>query len=100
MADKLTGEAVDKALTNLPGWEKAENRDAIHKRFKFNDFAAAWAFMSRIAELAETMDHHPEWFNVYNRVDITLTSHDAGGVSQRDIKMAGLIEEYALNAAK
>ena len=76
----------------LPGWRMAEGRDAIERSFKFTDFSAAWGFMSRVALLAETMDHHPEWSNVYNRVAITLTTHDAGGLSARDVAMAGAID--------
>ena len=94
MVDKLTDKAVDNALKSLAGWNHVEGRSAIEKRFKFKGFGQAWSFMSRIALLAERMDHHPEWFNVYNKVDITLTTHDAGGVSAQDIEMANEIEKF------
>ena len=77
------------ALARLPGWRAADGgRDAIQRSFKFADFNAAFGFMSRVALLAEKQDHHPEWFNVYNRVEITLSTHDAGGLSQRDIALS------------
>ncbi|GJL85237.1 MAG: putative pterin-4-alpha-carbinolamine dehydratase [Micavibrio sp.] len=85
---KLADREIKKALESLDGWSMAEGRSAIHKSYKFKDFNEAWSFMSRVALLAEKMEHHPEWSNVYNRVDITLTTHDADGVSERDIKMA------------
>lgn len=93
--ETLADREIKQALETLDGWEQVENRSAIHKSYKFKDFNEAWAFMSRVALLAEKMNHHPEWFNVYNRVDITLTTHDAGGVSERDIKMATALERYA-----
>lgn len=74
-----------------PGWTKVEGRDAIFRSFKFKDFNAAFGFMARIALIAEKMDHHPEWLNVYNRVDVTLTTHSKGGVSDLDIKLAQAI---------
>lgn len=80
------------AIARLEGWHAAEGRDAIEKEFKFKDFNAAFGFMVRVALYAERNDHHPEWFNVYNRVGITLTTHDAGGISQRDADMAHAIE--------
>lgn len=92
--EKFDPQSVDEALKTLNGWSKADDKDALYKTFKFKDFNAAWAFMSRIALLAEKMDHHPEWSNVYNRVEITLTTHDAGGISERDIAMAHKIDEY------
>jgi len=92
MVEKLAGAARAKALAGLAGWSEVEGRDAIQKSFKFADFNAAFGFMSRVALLAEKADHHPEWFNVYNRVDITLSTHDAGGLSQRDIALAKAIE--------
>ena len=91
---KLDPQAVQEALQTLPDWHLVDGREAIFKNFKFKDFKAAWAFMSRVADLAEKMDHHPEWSNIYNRVEITLTTHDAGGISARDIKMASEIERY------
>ena len=71
-----------------PGWAYVPGRDAIHKSFKFEDFSEAFGFMVRVAMVAEKMDHHPEWSNVYNKVDVTLTSHDAGGVTQKDLTLA------------
>ncbi len=81
--------------TELPGWADVAGRDAIAKQFRFKDFNAAFGFMSRVALAAEKHDHHPEWFNVYNRVEITLTTHDAGGVSERDVKLAKFIDAAA-----
>ncbi len=78
--------------TDLPGWLPVEGRDALRKSFKFTDFSQAWGFMSRVALLAEQQDHHPEWENVYNRVVITLTTHDAGGLSERDVRLARSID--------
>ncbi len=80
------------ALDALPDWDYDEGRDAISRRFTFADFSAAFAFMTRVALLAEKHDHHPEWSNVWNRVDILLTTHDAGGLSPRDTAMAEAIE--------
>ncbi len=95
MAGKLEGEARAKALLGLPGWSEAEGRDAIRRTFTFKDFNAAFGFMSRVALAAERMDHHPEWFNVWNRVEITLSTHDAGGLSERDVKLARAIDGFA-----
>jgi 4a-hydroxytetrahydrobiopterin dehydratase len=95
MVAKLHGEARTKALQSLSGWAEIEGRDAIGKSFKFKDFNQAWGFMSRVALAAEKLDHHPEWFNVYNRVDIALSTHDAGGLSERDIMLAKLIDAAA-----
>lgn len=94
-AAKLTGEARGKALAELQGWRLVEGRDAIAKSFKFKDFNQAFAFMTRIAMMAEKMDHHPEWSNVYNKVDITLSSHDVDGLSERDIRLARFIDQAA-----
>jgi 4a-hydroxytetrahydrobiopterin dehydratase len=79
----------------LPGWTDVPGRDAIQKTFTFTDFNAAFGFMSRVAMQAEKTDHHPEWFNVYNSVEITLATHDAGGVSERDVKLAQFIDTVA-----
>ena len=98
MAGKLEGEARAKALLGLPGWSEAEGRDAIRRTFTFKDFNAAFGFMSRVALAAERMDHHPEWFNVWNRVEITLSTHDAGGLSERDVKLARAIDGFARTA--
>jgi len=95
MATKLTGEARRAALAGLPGWTEVQGRDAIAKSFKFADFNAAFGFMTRVALMAEKLDHHPEWFNVYNKVDVTLATHDAGGVTERDVTLAGFIDQAA-----
>lgn len=95
MTEKLNPADRKAALARLKGWTKVRGRDAIYKSFKFKDFNRAFGFMSRVAMMAEKMDHHPEWFNVYNRVDIVLTTHDAGGVSARDVKLAHFIESIA-----
>jgi 4a-hydroxytetrahydrobiopterin dehydratase len=92
MVEKLTGAQRREALAALPGWEDVAGRDAIRKGFTFKNFNEAWGMMSRVALQAERMDHHPEWSNVYNRVEITLATHDAGGVTERDIKLARFIE--------
>jgi 4a-hydroxytetrahydrobiopterin dehydratase len=86
------------ALAKLAGWEPAPDRDAITRSLRFKDFSAAWGFMNRVALAAEAMDHHPEWFNVYNRVDILLATHDAGGLTQRDIDLATRIDAFAAAA--
>ena len=88
---KLDMEAVDALLSK--GWTRTTGRDAIKKTYEFNNFNEAFGFMSRIAMMAEKMDHHPEWFNVYNKVDITLSSHDVNGLSPRDVKLANFIEQ-------
>jgi 4a-hydroxytetrahydrobiopterin dehydratase len=80
------------ALDGLPDWDYDEARDAILRRFTFADFSEAFAFMTRVALLAEKADHHPEWSNVWNRVDVLLTTHDAGGLSGRDVEMAQAID--------
>ncbi len=95
---KLDINARKQALADLPGWREVAGRDAIAKTFKFKDFNTAFGFMTRAALLAEKMDHHPEWFNVYNRVEVTLSTHDAGGVTEKDVKLAKAMEEYASGA--
>lgn len=92
MVEKLTGKARQTALASLKHWKKVRGRDAITKGYRFKDFNEAFGFMTRVAIKADQMDHHPEWFNVYNRVEITLTTHDAGGLSLRDVKMARKID--------
>ena len=88
MIEKLTAEERTAALKELTGWLAVDGRDAIQRSFKFKNFNEAWGFMTRVALMAEKADHHPEWFNVYNRVDILLTTHDCNGLSQRDVKLA------------
>jgi 4a-hydroxytetrahydrobiopterin dehydratase len=88
MAEKLTGAARKTALAKLQGWIEVDGRDAIRRNFTFTDFNEAFGFMARAALIAEKLDHHPEWFNVYNRVEVTLATHDAGGVTERDLKLA------------
>ena len=88
MAELLNDREREKALAELDGWQEATGRNAITKSFKFRSFNEAFAFMTRTALEAEKMDHHPEWFNVYNRVDVTLSTHSAGGVTELDIKLA------------
>ncbi|MDP2698989.1 4a-hydroxytetrahydrobiopterin dehydratase [Thalassospira sp.] len=85
---KLSKAEIDHALQALEGWALAEDGLSIAKSFRFRDFNAAFGFMTRIALMADKMDHHPEWFNVYNKVEITLSTHDAGGVTDKDITLA------------
>jgi 4a-hydroxytetrahydrobiopterin dehydratase len=89
---ELSAEHRQALLARHPGWELTREGKAISRSFRFDDFSQAWGFMNRVALLAEAQDHHPEWFNVYNRVDITLTTHDAGGLSARDATMAAAID--------
>ncbi len=95
MVEILSPEARREALAELTGWNQVEGRDAIEKSFKFKSFSEAWGFMSRVALAAEKLNHHPEWFNVYNRVDILLSTHDCGGLSELDVKLAKRIDAYA-----
>ena len=95
MAEKLTDTEISKALSELTGWSRSEDRDAISRSFKFKDFNEAFGFMSRAALMAEKMDHHPEWFNVYNKVAVTLATHDVDGLSELDIKLAGFMNKLA-----
>ena len=92
MVEKLSGEARRQALAGLTGWAEVESRDAIAKSFSFADFNAAFGFMARVALQAERMDHHPEWFNVYNRVEVTLSTHDADGLTARDVELARFMD--------
>lgn len=92
MAEKLVGEALESAVAELDGWTMAEGRDAIQKSFKFKNFNIAFGFMTRAAMMAERLDHHPEWFNVYNSVDVTLTTHSADGVTELDIRLAAFMD--------
>ena len=93
MVEKLVGAARHTALHELHGWVEVADRDAIRKSYHFSNFSEAWGFISRIALLAEKMDHHPEWSNVYSRVEIVLTTHDCDGLSERDLKMARAIDK-------
>ncbi len=92
MIAKLAAGEREAALKELRNWQMVKDRDAIKRSFKFRNFSEAWGFMARVALLAESQDHHPEWFNVYNKVDITLSTHDAGGLSARDVKLAKAID--------
>jgi 4a-hydroxytetrahydrobiopterin dehydratase len=92
MVEQLNEAERATALDRLGEWDYDETRDALTRSFLFADFSEAFAFMTRVALVAEKMDHHPEWSNVWNRVDILLTTHDAGGLSQRDVRMAAAIE--------
>ncbi len=89
---KMSPEAV---LAQVTGWTPCADREAIEKRSTFSDFSAAFAFMTRCAMRAEQLDHHPEWSNVYNKVDVVLTTHDVGGMSDRDLAMAQFMDEVA-----
>lgn len=93
MIRKLESREVSAAMATLPQWTLDEARGAIRRSFVFADFGEAFAFMTRIALAAERADHHPEWFNVYNRVDVTLSTHDCQGLSQRDLDMARLADQ-------
>jgi 4a-hydroxytetrahydrobiopterin dehydratase len=95
MREKLSGDARKTALARISGWSEVEGRDAISKKFVFKNFNEAFGFMSRSALMAEKLDHHPEWFNVYKTVDVTLSTHDAGGVTELDIKLAEAMNRYA-----
>jgi 4a-hydroxytetrahydrobiopterin dehydratase len=94
-ATKLTADERETALAALPGWTPVDGRDAIHKRFVFRNFSAAFGFMSRCAMMAEKLDHHPEWSNVYRTVEVTLTTHDAGGLTALDIALARAMDDFA-----
>lgn len=93
--EKLTGETRKAALSSLHGWQEAKDRDAIRRRFVFSDFSEAFGFMTRAALAAEKQDHHPEWFNVYKTVEVTLSTHDAGGLTERDIRLARTMDRLA-----
>jgi len=95
MAQKLTGDARKAALAKLAGWSEVKDRDAITKTFVFRDFNEAFGFMTRAALVAEKLDHHPEWFNVYKTVTVTLSTHDADGLTERDIKLAEAMNRLA-----
>lgn len=93
--EKLTEEAIHEALAALDGWSRSDDGIAIEKRYKFKTFREAFGFMTEGALAAEKFNHHPEWFNVYNRVDVRLTNHDAGGLTELDFKLAGAMERAA-----
>jgi len=95
VAAKLTADARKAALAKLSGWSEVAGRDAIAKKFVFKDFSQAFGFMTRAALVAEKMDHHPEWFNVYKTVEVTLSTHNAGGVTELDIKLAEAMDRLA-----
>lgn len=92
---KLEGQVRKNALAQLPHWRELPGRDAIARKFVFADFNQAFGFMSRAALVAEKMDHHPEWSNVYKTVEVTLSTHDAGGVTQKDIELAKAMDGFA-----
>ena len=91
----LTSSQLSAALDKLDGWKAADDEKSIAKNFKFSNFVEAFGFMTRIAMTAEKMDHHPEWFNVYNTVEVTLSTHDSGGVTELDIELASKMDKAA-----
>jgi 4a-hydroxytetrahydrobiopterin dehydratase len=95
MAEKLTGNARKVVLSKLAHWSEVSGRDAITRKFIFKDFNQAFGFMTRAALVAEKMDHHPEWFNVYRTVEVTLSTHDAGGLTELDVKLAEAMDKLA-----
>jgi 4a-hydroxytetrahydrobiopterin dehydratase len=95
MSQKLSGPARKTALGRLKGWSEVSGRDAMTKKFVFVDFNQAFGFMTRAALVAEKLDHHPEWFNVYKTVEVTLSTHDAGGLTERDIALAEAMDKIA-----
>jgi len=95
MAEKLSPAARAKALEGLPEWTEVAGRDAIQRTYTFKDFKDAWGFMSKVAKVADEMDHHPEWYNVYNKVDVTLSTHDAGGLTELDVTLARKMDSFA-----
>ena len=95
MAQKLSGAARSSVLARLKGWSEVSGRDAIAKKFVFADFNQAFGFMTRAALVAEKLDHHPEWFNVYKTVEVTLSTHDAGGLTELDVKLAETMDKLA-----
>lgn len=95
MAEKMNEQTVTVELAKLAGWSLVPGRPAITKNFTFKSFSEAWGFMNRVALAAEKLNHHPEWFNVYNRVDVTLSTHDAGGLTELDFKLAARMDKFA-----
>jgi 4a-hydroxytetrahydrobiopterin dehydratase len=95
MAEKLTADARKAALGRLKLWSEVSGRDAITRKFKFKNFREAFAFMTKVADVAEQMNHHPEWTNIYQTVEVTLSTHDAGGVTKLDVDMAETMDKLA-----
>ena len=95
MAQKLDEASRKGMAARVPGWQTMDGRDAIQKTFKFKDFNAAFGFMTRAALIAEKMDHHPEWRNVWNRVEVVLSTHDAGGLTELDLELAEAMDRIA-----
>ena len=94
MPEKLSPEAIEKAMLELVGWRYSSEKEAIEKQFKFRNFSEAFGFMTRSALLAEKLNHHPEWFNVYSRVDVALTTHDVDGLTELDFKLAKAMDKF------
>ena len=92
---RLAEHQLQQALLTLPDWQRVEGRDAIRRQFTFTDFNQAFAFMARVALMAERIDHHPEWFNVYARVEVLLSTHSVGGVTDLDLQLARFCDEAA-----
>lgn len=92
---RLTDDERAAALASLPGWAPVDGREAIARTYRFGDFSQAWGFMARVALVAERLDHHPEWSNVWNRVEVVLTTHDAGGLTELDIRLAQAMDRIA-----
>jgi 4a-hydroxytetrahydrobiopterin dehydratase len=92
---RLTDDERTAALAALPGWALVDGREAIARTFRFKDFSQAWGFMARAALVAEKLDHHPEWFNVWNRVEVVLATHDAGGLTELDVRLAQAMDRIA-----
>jgi 4a-hydroxytetrahydrobiopterin dehydratase len=92
-ATKLSDSQLQTLSSSLPTWKLHSDKPAISKSYRFKDFQAAWQFMSLVAKVADDRDHHPEWFNVYNKVEVTLTTHDAGGVTQKDVWLATFMDK-------
>jgi 4a-hydroxytetrahydrobiopterin dehydratase len=95
MAQKLSAEARKTALAKISGWSDVKDRDAITRKFTFKDFREAFAFMTAVADIAENMNHHPEWLNIYKTVEVTLSTHDAGSLTELDIKLAEAMDKLA-----
>lgn len=94
MAKANESQDIESFLKKNASWSRVDGRSAIRKTFEFKNFNAAFGFMTRVAMVAEQMNHHPEWFNVYNRVDVTLSTHDAGGVTEKDFKLAAAMDKF------